>query len=243
MNVIVIGASSHLGGTVVRELGRRGARVGGTFLRGEERVAALGKELPGFVARRLDLLDAAAVEPAVGELAEALGGADAIVHCATVVSAAANGDKYDALEDVDPAALARMFAINVTSGLLCARAFSKAKGSREGARNLVLVGSIDGAKAVPTVVSYATSKGAVVAMGRSLAKELAQRGVLVNVVAPGVLESGITSIVPDAIKKEYLKHSAQKRFGTHAEVARTIAWLALENTYVTGQTMVLDGGL
>jgi NAD(P)-dependent dehydrogenase (short-subunit alcohol dehydrogenase family) len=65
----------------------------------------------------------------------------------------------------------------------------------------------------------------------------------VNVVAPGVLESGITSIVPDAIKKEYLKHSAQKRFGTHAEVARTIAWLALENTYVTGQTMVLDGGL
>ena len=75
-----------------------------------------------------------------------------------------------------------------------------------------------------------------------IAKELAPK-VLVNVVAPGVLEGGITSMVPEAVKAEYLKHSAQKRFGTHEEVARSIAWLALENTYVTGQTMVLDGGL
>jgi NAD(P)-dependent dehydrogenase (short-subunit alcohol dehydrogenase family) len=65
----------------------------------------------------------------------------------------------------------------------------------------------------------------------------------VNVVAPGVLESGITSMVPAEVKAEYLKHSAQKRFGTHEEIARSIAWLALSNTYVTGQTMVLDGGL
>lgn len=243
-SAIVVGASSRLGGEVVRELARRGARVAGTFLRGEERAAALGRDVPGFVARRLDLTEAADVERVVRDLAAELGGAEALVHCAAVASAASGEPRYDALADVDPAALARMFAINVASALFAARAFASSPGAREGAaRNVVLVGSIDGAKPVPTVVPYATSKGAVVAMARALAKELSPRGVLVNVAAPGVLDGGITEIVPDDVKREYLKHSALKRFGTHAEIARTIAWLALDNTYVTGQTMVLDGGL
>jgi NAD(P)-dependent dehydrogenase (short-subunit alcohol dehydrogenase family) len=239
--VIVVGVSSRLGTAVAREVASRGARVGGTFHRGEDRAAALGKELDGFVARRLDLSQAPDVERTIDDLAAELGGADALVHCAAVASASADGVSYDRLADVDPATFARMLAINVTSPLLCARAFAAARGSAR--RNLVLVGSIDGAKPVPTVVPYATSKGAMVAMARALAKELAPSGILVNVVAPGVLEGGITAIVPDDVKREYLKHCALKRFGTHEEIARSVAWFALANTYVTGQTMVLDGGL
>ena len=247
--VIVVGASSHLGVATCRELELRGARVAGTYFQGEARLAAVS------AARRLDLTDAAAITPVLGELAAELGGVDVLIHCAAVASAAGSGVRYDALADVDPASFARMLAINVTSALFCARAFATLEGAtprslsdlREGvpreSRGLVLVGSIDGAKSVPTVVPYATSKGALVAMARALAKELAPKGILVNVVAPGVLDGGITDVVPEDVRREYLKHSALKRFGTHAEIARSIAWLALSNTYITGQTIVLDGGL
>lgn len=231
--VIVVGASSHLGRATCEELTKRGAKVAGTYFTGEDKVAHVA------AARRLDLTDPTAIAPVLGELATELGGADVLVHCAAVASASKEGVRYDALGETDPTAFARMLAINVTSALFCAKAFAALEGEK---RSLIFVGSIDGAKSVPTVVPYATSKGALVAMTRALAKELAPR-VLVNVIAPGVLESGITSVVPEEIKKEYVKHSAQKRLGTHAEVARAIAWFALENTYVTGQTMVLDGGL
>jgi NAD(P)-dependent dehydrogenase (short-subunit alcohol dehydrogenase family) len=248
--VVVVGASSHLGMATCRELARRGARVAGTFFHGEDRAALLGKEIDGFVARRLDLAEPSDVERVILELGAELGGADALVHCAAVASASSShGERalgYDALADVDAAAFGRMFAVNVTSGLLCARAFAslaRGDGSGSALRNLVLVASIDGAKSVPTAVPYATSKGAVVAMARALAKELSPTGILVNVAAPGILDAGITRIVPEDVKREYLKHTALKRFGTHEEIARSIAWLALSNTYVTGQTLMLDGGL
>lgn len=224
---IVVGASSHLGVAVCRELERRGAKVGGTYFQGEGRLASVS------AARRLDLTDASSITPTLTELAHELGGAEILVHCAAVA-------EWTALQDVDASKFARMLAVNVTSALMCTKAFAALTG--EGLRAVVLVGSIDGAKSVPTSVPYAAGKGALVAMARALSKELAPR-VLVNVVAPGVLESGMTAMVPEHVKAEYLKHSAQKRFGTHEEIARSIAWLALENTYVTGQTMVLDGGL
>ncbi|HEY8079377.1 MAG TPA: SDR family oxidoreductase [Labilithrix sp.] len=234
---IVVGASGRLGRTVCAELARRGARVGGTFRTNEEAAAELGRTIEGFVARRLDLANAPAIERTIGELAAALGQVDAVVCCAAIASAAKT-PSYDRLADIDPDGLAHLLAVNVAGPLLVARAFA----SLASAKNLVLVGSVDGAKPVPTATPYATTKGALVAMARALAKELGPR-ILVNVVAPGVLEGGITDIVPDEVKREYLKHCAMKRFGTHEEIARSIAWLALENTYVTGQTLLLDGGL
>ena len=250
--VIVVGASGTLGRAVARELAERGARVGGTFLTNEAAVAELGRMLPhGFVGRRLDLARAEDVEPGLHDLARELGGADALIHCA-VAPSAAKERRYDRLADVDPIALATMLTVNVTSPLLCARAFSNmaaeenlpnpGRGNEPGSvRRLVFVSSIDGAKSVPSTAAYSASKGAVIAMTRSLAKELAP--ILVNAVAPGLLDDGASRIVPDEVKREYLKHSALKRYGTPAEIAKSIAWLALANPYLTGQTVVLDGGL
>ena len=224
---IVVGASSRLGNAVCRELEKRGAKVAGTYFQGESKLSSVA------AARRLDLLETASIAPVLAELANELGGADILVHCAAVA-------EWTALGDVEVDRFSRMLAVNVTSALFCAKAFATLSG--DAPRSLILVGSIDGAKSVPTSVPYAAGKGALVAMARALAKELAPN-VLVNVVAPGVLETGITSMVPAEVKTEYLKHCAQKRFGTHEEVARSIAWLALSNSYITGQTMVLDGGL
>lgn len=229
--VIVVGASGSLGRAVVKELGARDARVGGTFRNGS---------IEGIPARRLDLLRLDEIEATLASLAEELEGADALVVCATSVSASAE-EKFDRLSDIVPSKLVDMMTVNVAAPILCARAFAAMTG--EGPRNIVFVGSIDGAKSVPTAVPYATSKGALMASARGLAKELGGEGVLVNVVAPGLMDGGASRIVPAEVKKEYLKHSASKRLATPGEIARSIAWLALENTYVTGQTIILDGGL
>lgn len=229
--VIVVGASGSLGRALVTELGARDARVAGTY-----RTNAVD----GIPSRRLDLLEVDAIEPALADLAKDIGGADALVVCATAVSAAKT-EQFDRLADIVPSMLVDMMTINVAAPILCARAFAAMPGGST--RNVVFVGSIDGAKPVPTAVPYASSKGALMASARGLAKELGPSGVLVNVVAPGLMDGGASRIVPDDVKKEYLRHSASKRFATPGEIARSIAWLALENTYVTGQTIILDGGL
>jgi 3-oxoacyl-[acyl-carrier protein] reductase len=229
--VIVVGASGSLGRAVVKELGARDARASGTFRNGT---------VEGIPARRLDLLAVDTIEPVLADLAKELEGADALVVCATAVSASAT-EQFDRLADIIPAKLVEMMTVNVVAPILCARAFAAMTGAAP--RNVVLVGSIDGVKSVPTAVPYASSKGALMAAARGLAKELGPNGVLVNVVAPGLMDAGASRIVPADVKKEYLKHSASKRFATPAEIGRSIAWLALENTYITGQTIILDGGL
>src|SRR5205823_1217978 len=116
--------------------------------------------------------------------------------------------------------------------------FSRASGGE-----LVLIGSIDGVKPVPAPVHYGASKGALVGMARTMAKELGPASIRVNVVAPGVLGEGISKTLPEDLRSEYLKHCGLKRFGAPSEIARVVAWLVLENTYVTGQTILLDGAL
>jgi NAD(P)-dependent dehydrogenase (short-subunit alcohol dehydrogenase family) len=113
----------------------------------------------------------------------------------------------------------------------------------ESGGNIVLTGSVDGEKSVPSAPPYATSKAAISGMARALAKSLGPKNVRVNVIAPGILERGASSVVPETVRTEYLKHSNAKRYGTTEEVARTLVFFALENTYVTGKTFLCDGGL
>ena len=114
---------------------------------------------------------------------------------------------------------------------------------RDRGGNVVLLGSIDGVKPAPAPVHYAASKAALAGMIRAMAKELGPRGIRINSVAPGVLEDGLSRTLPEQLRREYLKHCGMKRFGRIDEVASLVTWLAVENTLVTGQTLVLDGAL
>ena len=81
------------------------------------------------------------------------------------------------------------------------------------------------------------------ALAMALAKELGPRNIRVNVVAPGVLEAGASRLLPDDLRAQYLRHSGSKRLGRLEEIANLCTFLLLDNTYVTGQTIVADGGL
>jgi NAD(P)-dependent dehydrogenase (short-subunit alcohol dehydrogenase family) len=237
---IVTGGTGALGREICLELGRRGARVALTFHRGEEVARELCERIPGASARRLDLTRTADIGPALDELADRLGGVDAFVHAAGIASTV-EPPAYDALADLNEPGFDRLMAVNVKSALFACRHLLPLFPAEGG--NIVFVGSINGVKPVPAPVPYAASKAALRGAAQALAKELGKRNLRVNVVAPGVLESGASEPLPPDLRAEYLKHSALKRLGRHDELAALIAFMAIDNSYVTGQTLVADGGL
>lgn len=235
---IVFGASGALGRAVAASLARDGARVGLTYCRGEAVARELCATLDGAVARRLDLTVTADIPRVIDELAAELGSVDAFVHCAALFSTT-GGPVFDPLAAVDEAGFDRLLAVNVRSAFFAVQHLA---GVMKGG-NVVLVASIDSVKSVPAPVPYAAAGGALVAMARALAKDLGPRNLRVNVVASGVLDGGLSTALPARLRAEYLKHCGLRRVGKREEVADLIAWLALQNTYVTGQTVVADGCL
>lgn len=238
--VIVTGGTGTLGRAVCRALAARGAKVGFTFHREEALARALAEELPDAATERLDLTDADAIEPALSSLAGRLGGVDAFVHCAGLASIAEPA-RADALEELESAGWDRLMAVNVKAPAFACRALAEALA--EGGGNVVLLGSINGVKPVPAPVPYAASKAALIGLAEALSKELGPRGVKVNVVAPGLVDEGASLTLPDALREDYVAHTALKRFATKEEIAKAVAYFALDNTYVNGRTVVFDGGL
>lgn len=238
MRCVVTGGTGRLGRAVVEALTERGARVAFTFHRDEAGARALA-EATSSLAQRLDVTCGGAIEPGLRSLVDELGGLDAFVHAAGL-SSTVEPARYDALADVTDEGWDRLMAVNVKAAFFAARAL---RGRFDGGGNIVFVGSVGGVKSLPTPAPYAASKAALSGLARALAKELGPENVRVNVVAPGLLEAGSSDHVPDELRAEYLKHAALRRIGTLAEAASVIAELALRNTYVTGRTISVDGGL
>lgn len=242
--VLVLGGSGALGGAVVRALAAEGARVAFTYFRNEDAAARLREDVPGTLplrcdARRPDEV-AGVVEAAAGEL----GGLDALAHCVAVGVRVecAGRESHHRMPQLEVADWDELLDVNARSAFLAVRA--AIPHLRAGTNpNVVLVGSVDAIKPVPAPVHYVASKAALHGMAMAMAKELGQDGVKVNLVAPGVLEAGLSRHLPAALREEYEKHCGLKRSARLDEVADLIAWLCLHNTYVTAQRLLLDGAL
>jgi NAD(P)-dependent dehydrogenase (short-subunit alcohol dehydrogenase family) len=240
---LVLGGSGALGRAVCDALAADGARVAFTYHDGEPAARALAAALPGAVPLSVDLTRVDAIDGAVDRAAEALGGLDAFVQCAGVgVTTTEEPGTHVRMGAVDERAWDRMMDVNAKSTFFAARRVAGVMAGAGGG-NLVFIGSVDGVKPVPSPVHYAASKGALAAMTGAMAKELGESGIRVNMVAPGILEGGMSRDIPKGMLQEYVKHCGLKRVGRLPEVARLVGWLALHNTYVTGQVMLVDGAL
>jgi 3-oxoacyl-[acyl-carrier protein] reductase len=234
---IVLGGSGVVGREVCRTLAAQGAQVGFTFFTNET------NGIDG-VGRRLDVTDIPAVEKTLDAFADHFGRVDALINCAAAaITVPHEGAKvHHVMDDIDESAWDTTLAVNTKSSFFAVRRVSAIMGHGDGG-NIVLLGSIDGVKPAPSPVHYAASKAAVAGMVKAMAKELGPRNIRVNSVAPGILEDGISRTLPDELRQEYLKHCGLKRVGRIGEVASLVSWLALENTFVTGQTVIVDGAL
>lgn len=233
---LVVGGSGDLGRAIVADLLARRAVVDATYHAHPEPLAALA---PPDAARLrvhpLDVRDAAAVDAFADALADADRIPDVLIYNAGIVRDA----PALAMADRD---LADLLDVNLAGAHRVCRAFGPHLRRRR-AGKILLVSSAAGARGGRGQANYAASKAGLEAFARSLALEMADRGVLVNAVAPGAIASGMTRDLMARSADAVLDRIALRRLGSPEEVAAFIAHLAAPDIgYITGQTFRVDGG-
>ncbi len=109
---------------------------------------------------------------------------------------------------------------------------------------IISIGSVVGSSGNAGQVNYTAAKAAVVGFSKSLAQEMGSRGITVNVVAPGFIETDMTAALPDLVKEEMLKRIPMKRLGSVVDIAETVAFLASDAAnYISGETIHVNGGM
>lgn len=234
---LVVGGSGYVGTAIRAKLEEEGCRLAWTSLDAQPAEGAIVCDL-----RRPDT-----VRAAVASAVDHLGGLDAVIQAGGV-----SGDSFyfqslssaerDRLEPVTQEQFDQLMETNARGTFtLCQAAAPYLKQGKQS--NIVVLGAIDGLKQVPAPVHFAASQSALRGMVESLAKELGHFGVCVNLLALGILQGGWAESTGQELRDAYLTHCSLGRFGTAEEVADMVAWLVVENSYLSGQTIVLDGGL
>ena len=225
---LVTGGASGIGEAVVRRLLQEGARVATLDLHAEAPEGALA--LTGDVANSAD---AAA---AVGRVEEELGPVDVLVCAAGIPGASLQ------TAEVSDEEWRRVMAINADGVFFCNRAVVPGMVER-GYGRIVNVASIAGKEGNPMAAAYSASKAAVIALTKAIGKDLARTGVLVNCVAPAVIETPILEGVSEAHIEYMVERIPMGRMGTAEEVAALVCWLASEEcSFSTGATYDISGG-
>jgi len=234
---LVFGGSGTLGRVVCRSLAAEGARVAFTYCTGQHVADELRREIPASVAFHLDARSVENTVATVDAAAHAMDGIDAFVQCI-----GAPMPMHPFLADIDEKAWDDMMDVNVKSTFFAVRHLVDIMRAAGGG-NIVLLGSVDSEKLLPAPVHYGVSKSALSGMVKTVAKEVGAHNIRVNLVAPGVIEAGLSRSIPPDRLADYLKHCGMKRVGKVSEIANVVVWFALHNEYVTGQSIVVDGAL
>jgi NAD(P)-dependent dehydrogenase (short-subunit alcohol dehydrogenase family) len=225
---LVTGAASGIGEAVALRLLAEGARVASFDLHAEAPEGVLA--IAGDVSRSAD------VEAAVARVAEELGPIDVLI-----CSAGVPGESLRTVEVTD-AEWRRVMGINADGVFFCDRAVIPGMVER-GYGRIVNVASIAGKEGNPMAGAYSASKAAVIGMTKAIGKDLARTGVLVNCVAPAVIETPIL----EGVSQEHLDYMVERipmgRMGSPEEVASLVCWLASEEcSFSTGATYDISGG-
>jgi len=184
----------------------------------------------------VDVSDAAAVERAAAKALAELGGIDILVNNAGIAGLNVATAEYPVEE------WERVLRVNLTSQFLCCRAIAPHMVKRKYGR-IVNISSIAGKEGNPNAVAYSASKAGVIALTKSLGKELAQTGVLVNCVTPAAAKTAIFDQMTEQHINYMLSKIPMNRFVTVAEIASLVCWLASEDcSFSTGAVFDISGG-
>ncbi len=238
--VVVTGGTRGIGRATAEALARAGASVVITG-RDEVRVKAVATELSEangvpVSGVAFDVSDFDAVAAAFKAIAAQHGRIDGLVANAGIVEDAMIGM-------LRPALVERLLATNVAGTIASVQAAARVM-MRKGSGSIVVLGSIVGEYGSVGQTAYAASKAAVTSVARSAAKELGPRGIRVNAVAPGVIDTGLNAHLPETVIADRVASTPLRRIGDPSDVAHVIRFLISdEAAFVTGQVLGVDGGL
>ena len=236
---IVTGASRGIGRAICLELARLGGTVYGCARSEDklEKVAAEACSLDGkIIPTKLDVTDRQAIESFLGKVEAEHGRIDILVNNAGITDdtllIAMKDEQFD-----------RVIETNLRSVFLTCRLVGKFMlRARRG--RIINIASVSGINGNAGQANYAASKAGVIGLTKSLAKELGKRGITINAVAPGFIDTEMTHVLPEELKESLKPMIPLQRFGEPEDVAAGVAFLASEKAkYITGQVLVIDGGL
>jgi 3-oxoacyl-[acyl-carrier protein] reductase len=236
---IVTGASRGIGRAIAEALGRGGATVVGTATT-DKGADAIGEHLEsaGINGRgmRLDVTDADSVDTVVKTVTAEVGVPTILVNNAGITRdnllMRMKDDEWQSILDTNLTSVYRM-------SKACLRGMMKAKFGR-----IVNIASVVGASGNPGQTNYAAAKAGIFGFTKSLAREVGSRGITVNSVAPGFIDTDMTRALPDDQKQALLANIPLARLGQAGEIAAVVGFLASEPAgYVTGETIHVNGGM
>ncbi len=235
--VLVTGASRGIGAAIADTLAAQGAKVIGTATT-EAGAVAIGERMAniGGVGKVLNVTDGAAVEALIDSITSEYGTISILVNNAGITRdqllMRMKDDDWSAILDTNLSSVFR------TSKAVM-RSMMKARKGR-----IINIASVIGVTGNAGQSNYAAAKAGIIGFSKSLAKEVGSRGITVNVIAPGFIETDMTQSLPEAQKELMMGQIALGRFGSPHDIADAVAFLASPSAaYITGQTLHVNGGM
>ncbi len=236
---LITGAAQGIGKEIALELARAGCDIAVAdilFEKAEETVREIEALKRSAKAYRMDVSDTDEVHQTVNQIIEDLGKIDILVNNA--------GITRDSLlirmkrEDWD-----KVLSINLTGVFNCTQAVLRWMLKQKYGR-IVNIASVVGLMGNAGQSNYAASKAAIIGFSKSIAREIASRGITVNVIAPGYIDTPMTQRLPDEVKKGFLNQIPIPRLGLPEDIAKGVAFLVSDNAeYITGQVLNINGGM
>eukprot|EP01036_Dinobryon_divergens_P049136 gene49136-biopygen39994 len=235
---LVTGATRGIGAAIALEVAKKGLKVIGTATTeaGAVKISEALAAYPGCIGKNLNVNDGAACEALVETVAKEAGGLQVLVNNAGItrdmLAMRLKDDDWDAVLDTNLKAVFRMSRAVI-------RPMMKQRYGR-----IISITSVVGASGNPGQANYAAAKAGVAGMTRALARELGSRGITVNCVAPGFIETDMTASLPEEQQKALLGQIPLGHLGKPEDIAHAVAYLAgTQAGYVTGQELHVNGGM
>ncbi|MHB1415553.1 MAG: 3-oxoacyl-[acyl-carrier-protein] reductase [Chloroflexota bacterium] len=237
---IVTGGSRGIGRAVAVGLGRAGASVVVNYLGNEQAaqgvVAAIGEAGGRAIAVQADVAQAADVERLLGRTLEAFGRIDILVNNAGIT-------RDNLVLRMSERDWDEVIGADLKGPFLCTKAVLRPM-VRQRSGRIVFVSSVVGLAGNAGQANYAAAKAGLIGLAKSVAREVASRGITANVVAPGFVETDMTAVLPDSIRQQALSEIPLGRLASPEDVAAAVVFLASDSAgYITGQVLSVNGGM
>jgi 3-oxoacyl-[acyl-carrier protein] reductase len=226
--VLITGGNRGIGYAIAKEFVAAGHKVAVTVRKGS------GPD--GALSVKADVLDSGSLDSAIAEVEAKLGPIEVLVANAGIT-------KDSLLLRMSDEDFEEVINTNLNGVFRIMKRATKSMIKQRFGR-VLLIGSVVGLLGSPGQINYSASKSALVGMARSISRELGGRGITANVVAPGFIDTDMTSELSAEQQKDYLSRIPAGRFASPEEVAKVVSWLASDDAaYITGAVIPVDGGL